>query len=87
MNALQAQPRPWPDGGTADPRLWVRIADDLRGKLAAGQITAGDLVTITALTRQWDVCRQTAAKALHTLEEDGLLTRYPGHGYYATQRS
>lgn len=87
MNATGNQPGPMPSSDTLDPRIWVRIADDLRGKLAAGQIATGDLVTIARLTRQWDVCRQTAAKALHTLEQDGLLTRYPGHGYCATQRS
>jgi DNA-binding GntR family transcriptional regulator len=86
MNATGEQPGPLPGSTTFDPRLWVDIAGDLRGKLAAGQIAPGDPVSITDLTRQWDVCRETAAKALRTLEEDGLFTRYPGHGYCAARR-
>jgi DNA-binding GntR family transcriptional regulator len=40
--------------------------------------------SITTLSQQYGHARQTCAKALRTLEEDGLLTRIPGLGYYVT---
>jgi DNA-binding GntR family transcriptional regulator len=67
----------------ADPRLWVRIAADVRDKLSSGSIAAGDSVSIAQLCEEWGSSRQTAAKALRTLEDDGLIRRYPGVGYYA----
>jgi DNA-binding GntR family transcriptional regulator len=65
-----------------DPRLWVQITGDLRDKLTSGAIATGDTVSITQLSDQWGASRQTVAKALRTLESDGLLRRYPGLGYY-----
>jgi DNA-binding GntR family transcriptional regulator len=64
-----------------DPRLWIRIAGDLRQAIAAGQLAPGEPVTIFPLSERWGTCRQTVAKALSTLEREGLLARYPGHGY------
>jgi DNA-binding GntR family transcriptional regulator len=66
----------------ADPRMYVRIAGDLREKLSAGVLASGDMVSITRVTLEWGVSRETAAKSLRALERDGLLTRYPGLGYY-----
>jgi DNA-binding GntR family transcriptional regulator len=40
--------------------------------------------SITTLSQQYGHARQTCAKALRILEEDGLLTRIPGLGYYVT---
>ena len=65
-----------------DPRLWVQITADLRGKLANGAIAAGDPLSITQLSEEWGSSRQTVAKALRALEGDGLIRRYPGVGYY-----
>jgi DNA-binding GntR family transcriptional regulator len=78
---IPGQARLTPPPGTTDPRLWVWIADDLRQQLANGQITAGDPVSITHLTGQWHVCRQTVSKALRALVKDGLLICCPGLGY------
>jgi DNA-binding GntR family transcriptional regulator len=72
---------------TADPRIWVRISADLREKLAAGVIAAGDTVPIDPLSREWGTSRATVAKALRTLEGDGLVRRYPGYGYCVLSRS
>jgi DNA-binding GntR family transcriptional regulator len=69
-------------GAIDDPRLHVRITQDLREKLTTGVITAGGKLSITRLTQEWGASRQTVAKALHTLEGDGVLRRYPGLGYY-----
>jgi DNA-binding GntR family transcriptional regulator len=69
-------------GVATDPRKWVRITEDLRGKLTAGVIVAGDTVSIGHLSREWRASRQTIAKSLQTLEAEGMIRRYPGLGYY-----
>jgi len=69
-------------GATTDPRVYVRISEDLRAKLSSGLIAAGDTVPIDPLSREWETSRQTVAQALRVLEADGLLRRYPGVGYY-----
>jgi DNA-binding GntR family transcriptional regulator len=40
--------------------------------------------SITTLSQEYGHARQTCAKALRTLEDEGLLTRIPGLGYYVT---
>jgi DNA-binding GntR family transcriptional regulator len=69
-----------------DPRKYVQICADLREKLTAGVIPAGDFVAIYPVSREWGASRQTVAKALGVLEGDGLLKRYPGLGYYVPSR-
>jgi DNA-binding GntR family transcriptional regulator len=36
------------------------------------------------LVARYGTARQTAAKALRLLSEEGILARYPGFGYYVT---
>jgi DNA-binding GntR family transcriptional regulator len=70
-----------------DPRVYVRIAADIRGRIGAGELEAGQPApSITALCQEWSVARETAAHALHVLESEGLVRRYPGRGYYVTGR-
>jgi DNA-binding FadR family transcriptional regulator len=66
---------------THDPRLRVKIATDLRARLHAGDITAGTTLPITTLAQEWGASRETVRKALRTLENDGLIRRYPRYGY------
>ena len=40
--------------------------------------------SITTLSQRYGHARQTCAKALRMLEDEGLLTRIPGLGYYVT---
>lgn len=42
--------------------------------------------SITTLTQDHGVARQTAAKALRLLESEGLVHRVPGLGYYVSER-
>jgi GntR family transcriptional regulator len=42
--------------------------------------------SITTLTQDHGVARQTAAKALRLLESEGLVRRIPGLGYYVSER-
>jgi DNA-binding GntR family transcriptional regulator len=64
-----------------DPRLYVQIATDLRAKLRTGAITTGTALPMNHLARQWGASRNTVRKALRTLENDGLIRRYPHYGY------
>jgi DNA-binding GntR family transcriptional regulator len=75
-------------GDDQDPRVYVRIAADLRRKIEAGELQPGQPApSITTLTQQWGVARETAAHALTTLEAEGLVKRYPGRGYYVMARN
>jgi Bacterial regulatory proteins, gntR family len=53
---------------------------DQTGALRPGQPTP----SITTLTQEHGIARQTAAKALRLLEAEGLVYRVPGLGYYVT---
>ena len=70
-----------------DPRVYVRIAADLRKRIGSGELRPGEPVpSITTLCQEWQVARETAAHALTMLEGEGLVRRYPGRGYYVTSR-
>jgi DNA-binding GntR family transcriptional regulator len=69
----------------SDPRAYVRLAARLRREIADGTLAPGmPTPSITTLSQEYDHARQTCAKALRVLEEEGLLTRIPGLGYYVT---
>jgi DNA-binding GntR family transcriptional regulator len=64
-----------------DPRKYQQIASAVRAAIAGGDLTVGDLVLIAGLAAEHHAARQTAARALALLEREGLVKRYPGHGY------
>src|SRR6201997_2966166 len=69
----------------SDPRAYVRLAALLRRQIAEGTLAPGmPTPSITTLSQQYGHARQTCAKALRILEDEGLLTRIPGLGYYVT---
>jgi GntR family transcriptional regulator len=73
-------------GGESDPRAYVRLASRLRREIAEGTLTPGmPAPSITTLSQQHGHARQTCAKALRILEDEGLLTRFPGLGYYVSR--
>lgn len=66
-----------------DPRAYVRIAASLRARITAGDLRPGQpMPSITSLCQEWEVARATAAHALQLLEEENLVRRWPGRGYY-----
>jgi GntR family transcriptional regulator len=70
-----------------DPRAYVRLAALLRDQIADGTLAAGQPApSITTLTQEHGIARQTAAKAFQLLEHEGLVVRVPGLGYYVADR-
>ena len=70
-------------GDEADPRAYIRLAAELRRAIADGTYPPGTPTpSITTLSQRYGHARQTCAKALRLLVDEGLLTRYPGLGYY-----
>lgn len=66
-----------------DPRRYRQMAGEVRGLITSGQLAPGQPApSIPELTARHGCARQTAAKALRLLEDEGLLIRYPGFGYY-----
>lgn len=66
-----------------DPRLWVRVADGVRGQIARGELSSGQKApSITTLAQEYGIARETAQRALVELADEGLLARVPGLGYY-----
>ena len=59
----------------------TRIAGEIRGRIQAGELAAGERVPSTReITRRWGVAMATASKVLATLKEEGLVHTRPGVG-------
>ncbi|MFF7631998.1 TetR/AcrR family transcriptional regulator C-terminal domain-containing protein [Kitasatospora sp. NPDC008050] len=66
---------------TPDAPPYLRIAAELRGRIAAGTLKPGDRVPSTrAITQEWGVAMATATKVLATLRQEGLVHSRPGAG-------
>jgi DNA-binding GntR family transcriptional regulator len=65
----------------------MQLAGMLRKAIAAGTYPPGTATpSITTLSQEYGHARQTCSKALGVLVKEGLLTRYPGLGYYVAGR-
>ncbi|MET7618544.1 TetR/AcrR family transcriptional regulator C-terminal domain-containing protein [Streptomyces sp. NPDC005408] len=65
---------------------YLRIAAELRRRIAAGTLRPGDRVPSTrAITKEWGVAMATATKALAALRQEGLVRAVPGVGTVVTQ--
>lgn len=72
----------------SDPRAYVRLAARLRRQIADGTLAPGmPTPSITSLCQELGHARQTCAKALRILEDEGLVNRVPGLGYFVTRRA
>ena len=66
-----------------DPRAYMRMAAVVRQQVAVGALQPGrPAPSITHLAREYGHARPTSSKALRLLEDEGLLIRVPGLGYY-----
>ncbi len=64
-----------------DPRAYVRIANEIREQIRAGELKPGNPVSIKRLNQETGYSRKTISKALVLLEIEGMVMRYPGLGY------
>ncbi len=63
----------------ADPKAYIRIAAVLRERITAGELAPGHATpSITRLCADHGVARQTAAHALHVLQDAGLVYHVSG---------
>ena len=72
--------------GEDDPRSYVRLAVRIRKQVLSGEFGPGHPVpSITTLSQEFGHARPTCGKAMRLLEQEGLLIRVPGLGYYVTR--
>ena len=58
-----------------------RIADEIRARIAGGELRPGDSVpSARGITREWGVALATATKVLATLNAEGMTRSLPGRG-------
>jgi DNA-binding GntR family transcriptional regulator len=76
-----------PHMGLTDPRAYVRLAVIVRQQIIDGKLRpGGPAPSITVLSQKHGHARPTCSRALRILEDEGLLTRIPGLGYYVNHR-
>src|SRR5580704_6292600 len=79
--------RPGTHGRVEDPRAYVRLAALLRADIQSGALAPGEPApSITTLSQEHGLARQTVAKAFGLLVDEGLVVRVPGLGYYVAER-
>jgi DNA-binding GntR family transcriptional regulator len=72
--------------GPVDPRAYRRLAAIVRQQIIDGTLEPGrPAPSITRLSQEHGHARPTCGKALRMLEDEGLLTRIPGLGYYVNR--
>jgi len=65
--------------------MYKLAAEYLRALIEDGTLTPGQAVpSVTALNTRTRWPLRTCTRALRYLNEQGVLTRYPGLGYYVT---
>ena len=70
-----------------DPRLYMRVANELRVQVQDGVFKPGEPVpSITEMCRKMDLSRRTAGRAMQILENEGWLMRVKGLGYYVADK-
>lgn len=64
--------------------LWRQLADELRAKIQAGEIT-GRVPSIVTVAQTYEVGHSTAQRALGALRDEGLIAGSHGKGYYTVR--
>jgi DNA-binding transcriptional regulator YhcF (GntR family) len=65
--------------------LYEQLADVLRADIRRGRIK-GRVPSILSLAQEHEVSHKTAARALTTLRDEGLILSAAGKGYYVAGR-
>ena len=67
-----------------DPRRYRQIYAALSQRISSGAVEPGARLNIALLADEFGVGRDTVQHALVLLEEDGLIERWPGLGWYVS---
>ncbi|KNB50167.1 TetR/AcrR family transcriptional regulator C-terminal domain-containing protein [Streptomyces caatingaensis] len=69
------------------PPPYLRIVEDIRHRIATGELAPGDRVPSTRrIAQDWGVALATAARALATLQQEGLIRARPRVGSVVAPR-
>jgi len=72
-----------PHMGVTDPQASMRLAAIVRQQIIDGKLRpGGPAPSITFFSQEHGHARPTCSRALRMVEDEGLLTRIPGLGYY-----
>lgn len=63
--------------------MWAQVLDDLRRRLASGELT-DDFPTDQQLIARYDVSRHTVREAMRRLQDEGVVSRERGRGTFVT---
>ncbi len=66
--------------------LHEQLANILRQRITSGDIT-GRVPSIMTVTQEYEVGHNTAARALVTLRDEGLIVSARGRGFYVARES
>ena len=64
--------------------LHEQLTTILRGRIESGKLT-GRVPSILTIAQEFEVGHNTAARALTTLRDDGLIVSAKGRGYYVAK--
>jgi GntR family transcriptional regulator len=65
-----------------------RIADEIRAKIASGELKPGDkLPSISQLTKQYSVSAQPVKSALLVLQTEGIVEGHQGRGVFVVDQA
>jgi GntR family transcriptional regulator len=68
-----------------DPRIYMRIAADLRAQIQDGRLKPGEPVpSIARLRQETGISRKTISKGIRVLADEGLISQFWGRGLYVT---
>lgn len=70
----------------SDPRKYMQIARNLEKQITVGALESGDIVTVSELSADFQVTRQTARHALRVIGERGLIAACGTAGFMVTNR-
>lgn len=72
---------------TSNDPIYFQVADFARDQIKAGKLGPGAPIPLQFFCDEFDCQRQTAAKGLKIMIEEGLMALYPGIGYFVKKRS
>ena len=66
---------------------WEQIADELRARIASGELPPRTLISEVQLEAEFEVARGTVRKATAALRDEGLIVTTPGMGSFVAEKA